>query len=156
MSLIRAIARPLLASSFILSGVERIRTADETAENLGFVLRPVANSLPAVDEKTVARVLGGVQVGAGILLGLGKCTRFSGLLLALTSGVNAAAEYGAADSSTPQARGWQRAQLLKNVSLFGAVLLAAVDSSGRKKLKPKAALEALPEAVLHKGSKAAA
>lgn len=131
MSLVRAIARPLLASSFIVGGIGRIRHADETAQNLGIVLRPVANALPKADEKLVARAIGGVQLGAGILLAVGKLPRFAGFLLAVTSTVNAAAEFGSADTTTAEGRRWQRTQLLKNVSLLGGVLLASVDTAGK-------------------------
>lgn len=131
MSLVRTIARPLLASSFIVAGIGRIRHADETAENLGIVLRPIANTLPNADEKKVARAVGGIQLGAGVLLALGKLPRFAGFLLTVTSTLNAAAEFGAADTSTAEGRRWQRNQLLKNISLLGGVLLASVDTAGK-------------------------
>ncbi|AJT41382.1 DoxX family protein [Psychromicrobium lacuslunae] len=131
MSFIRTIARPLLASTFIVAGVERIRHADETAHSLGAVLRPVANALPNADEKLLAKAFGGVQLGAGILLAAGKLPRFAGFLLTITSTLNTAAEFSAADTSTAEGRRWQRAQLLKNVSLLGGVLLASVDTAGK-------------------------
>lgn len=131
MSLVRTIARPLLASSFIVAGVERIRHADQTAQNLGIVLRPIANAVPNADEKIVARTIGGVQLVAGALLAIGKLPRFAGFLLTVTSTVNAAAEFGAADTATAAGRHWQRNQLLKNVSLLGGVLLASVDTDGK-------------------------
>lgn len=131
MSLVRTIARPLLASSFILAGVERIRHADQTVQNLGIVLRPIANAVPKADEKIVARTIGGVQLGAGILLAVGKLPRFAGFLLTVTSTLNAAAEFGAADTTTSEGRRWQRNQLMKNISLLGGVLLASVDTAGK-------------------------
>ncbi|NYE94851.1 putative membrane protein YphA (DoxX/SURF4 family) [Psychromicrobium silvestre] len=152
MSFIRTIARPLLASTFIVAGVERIRNADETAQSLGPVLRPLANALPNADEKLLARAVGGVQVGAGVLLAIGKLPRFAGLLLTVTSTLNTVAEFSAADTTSGEGRRWQRAQLLKNVSLLGGVLLASVDTAGKPGLAWRA--EHLTDSALKAGKKA--
>lgn len=149
MSIVRTFARPLLASSFIVAGFERIRQANETAEHLGGVLRPVANAVPQLDEKLLARAIGGVQLGAGTLLALGKFPRIAGFLLAMTSTLNTAAEFSAADTSTAEGRRWQRAQLLKNVSLTGGALLASVDTDGKPGLAWRA--EHLADAGRKKG-----
>lgn len=134
MSFVRTFARPLFASSFIAAGVERIRQADDTAQQLGGVLRPVANAVPQLNDKLLARTLGGVQLGAGALLALGKMPRLAGFLLAITSTLNSAAEFSAANTTTPEGRQWQRTQLLKNISLTGGVLLASVDTAGKPSL----------------------
>lgn len=131
MQIVRGIARPLLASSFIVSGVNQVRQADQTAESLSLVVKPVAQALPNVSEKNVARGLGAAQILAGALLALGKLPRLAGFVLTLTSGLKTVAEFSAADTSTPSARAHQRSQLLKNISLTGGVLLASVDTAGR-------------------------
>lgn len=136
MTLVRVIARPLLASSFVFSGVDRLRTAGATAPQLKPVLAGVTKVVPSAgaftsNEKLVGQVLGATQVGAALLLGIGRFSRVAALLLTVTATVNALVDYRAADASTPAAKKARRAQLLKHLSLIGAVLLAAVDTNGR-------------------------
>ncbi|KIA72479.1 DoxX family protein [Arthrobacter sp. MWB30] len=132
MSFIRFLARPMLASSFVVAGLDKLKNADDTAKQLSPVLRRASESLPfKADEKTLARVLGGAQLGAGALLGLGKLSRFAATVLALTSALNSYVEWRSADISTKEGRIARKAQLLKNISLTGGVLLASVDTEGR-------------------------
>ncbi|WP_028264791.1 DoxX family protein [Arthrobacter sp. MA-N2] len=135
MSLVRFLARPMLASSFVVAGLDKLKNADDTAQQLSPLLRRAAKSLPfPADEKLLARVIGGTQVGAGAMLALGKCSRFSATLLAGISVLNAFVEWRSADISTKEGRLGRRAQLLKNISLTGGVLLAAVDTAGKPSL----------------------
>ncbi|MBT1003079.1 DoxX family protein [Paenarthrobacter sp. DKR-5] len=132
MTVIRSLARPMLASSFIVAGADRLRKADETVAQLSPVLRRAADALPfPTNEKMLARVIGGTQIGAGALLSIGKFSRLSSCLLALTSALNTFVEYRSADITTKEGREHRRNQLLKNVALTGGVLLAAVDTAGR-------------------------
>ncbi|MBT8161071.1 MULTISPECIES: DoxX family protein [Arthrobacter] len=135
MSLVRFLARPMLASSFVIAGLDKLKNADDTAKQLSPLLRRAAETLPfATDEKMLARVIGGTQVGAGALLALGKCSRISATLLAGISALNTFVEYRSADISTKEGRIARRSRLLKNLSLTGGVLLAAVDTAGRPSL----------------------
>ncbi|WAP52773.1 DoxX family protein [Arthrobacter sp. ATA002] len=136
MSVVRLLARPLLATGFIAAGVDRLRDADQTAEQLRPTLNRVGGMVPSAsavsgNPQLVAKVLGATQVGAGALLALGKLPRLSGVLLAGTAVLNAVVEYKNADTDTPDERKARRAALLKNLSLIGAVLLVAVDTNGR-------------------------
>ncbi|MBT2513917.1 DoxX family protein [Arthrobacter sp. ISL-30] len=132
MSVIRFLARPMLASSFVVAGLDKLKNVDDTAQQLSPLLRRTSQALPfKTDEKMLARVIGGAQVGAGALLALGKFSRFSATVLALTSALNAYVEWRSADSATTEARTARRSRLLKNLSLGGGVLLAAVDTNGR-------------------------
>ncbi len=136
MTLVRVIARPLIASSFVFSGVDRLRTAGATAPQLKPVLAGVAKVVPSAaavtgHEKLVGQVLGATQVGAALLLGIGRFSRVAALLLTLTATVNTLVDYRSADASTAEGKKARRSQLLKNLSLIGAVLLATVDTNGR-------------------------
>ncbi|MFH5878022.1 DoxX family protein [Arthrobacter sp. NA-172] len=132
MSLVRFLARPMLASSFVIAGLNKLKNADDTAKQLSPLLRRASTSLPfPADEKMLARVIGGTQVGAGALLALGKYSRFSATLLAGISALNTFVEWRSADISTKEGRLARRAKLLKNISLTGGVLLAAVDTAGK-------------------------
>ena len=52
----------------------------------------------------------------------------------MTSALNTYVEWRSADISTKEGRNARRAQLLKNISLTGGVLLASVDTAGRPSL----------------------
>ncbi len=135
MSFVRFLARPMLASSFVLAGMDKLKNADDTAAQLSPLLRRAADSLPfQTDEKVLARVIGGTQIGAGVFFALGKSARLAATILAVVSALNAFVEWRSADISSTQARDARRKQLLKNVSLTGGVLLASVDTAGRPSL----------------------
>ena len=73
MSIVRLLARPLLATGFIAAGVDRLRDSDQTAEHLRPTLDRVGSMVPSAASITgnpalVAKVLGATQVGAGSLL----------------------------------------------------------------------------------------
>lgn len=136
MTIVRFVARPLLASSFIASGVDRLKNSANTAEQLRPVLERAGKTVPSAKPVTsnaemVAKVVSGTQIGAGVLLGIGKLSRFAATLLVASSALNAVVEYRSADGSSKEAKAQRRNQLLKNVSLIGAVLLAAVDTNGK-------------------------
>lgn len=136
MTIVRFVARPMLAATFVASGVDRLRNVQDTANQLQPALRQVQTMVPSAapvtgNEKLVAQVIGATQVGAGVLLGIGKFPRIAALLLAGTAAANALVEFNAADATSPESRRTRRNQLLKNVSLIGGVLLAAVDTNGR-------------------------
>ncbi|WP_125609574.1 DoxX family protein [Specibacter cremeus] len=132
MILIRALARPMLASSFILSGVTQLRHAEDTARQLAPVLGRVSAALPVqASEQTLARALGGAQIGAGALLAAGKFSRLAAVVLSATAALNAYVEYRSAGTDTREAKAHRRSQLAKNIGLAGGALLAAVDTAGR-------------------------
>lgn len=135
-TLVRVIARPLIASGFVFSGVDRLKNAGKTAPQLKPVLAGVTKVVPSAagitsNEKLVGQVLGATQIGAALLLGIGRFSRVAALLLTVTATVNTLVDYRSADASTPEGKKQRRATLLKNLSLVGAVLLATVDTNGR-------------------------
>lgn len=135
MSFVRFLARPMLASSFVLAGMDKLRNADDTATQLSPLLRRAAETLPfQTNEKVLARVLGGTQVGAGVCLALGKSARLAATVLAVISALNAYVEWRSADITSKEGRDARRKQLLKNVTLTGGVLLASVDTAGKPSL----------------------
>lgn len=132
MSIVRFIARPMLASGFVLAGMDKLRHADDTATRLSPLLSRAADALPfQTNEKALARVIAGAQVGAGALLAVGKFARLSATVLAVISAMNGYVEWRSADTTSKEARESRRKQLLKNVTLTGGVLLAAVDTAGK-------------------------
>ena len=87
----------------------------------------------AVQAKTeqAVRVNGAVQMAAGTLLALGRFPRLSALALAATLVPTTLAghRFWEADEETDQAQ--QRIHFLKNLSMFGGLLIAAADTAGR-------------------------
>lgn len=80
MSLVRRFARPLLAASFIVSGIDRLRDPEST-KHLAKGLEVASKTTPQLSalrgqEKLVGQVLAGSQVAAGTLFALGNLPRF--------------------------------------------------------------------------------
>ncbi|GGC87007.1 hypothetical protein GCM10011512_12410 [Tersicoccus solisilvae] len=139
MTLVRFFARPALAGTFVLSGIDRFKNAASQASSLQPViggLRSVAPQVAAYtrDEVTVTKVLGGVQAGAGALLAVGKVTRLASTVLVGTQAVNAWVEFTQAPADTAEEKAARRTQLLRNVGLAGGAALAAVDRNGKPSL----------------------
>lgn len=136
MSIVRFAARPLLAAGFVADGARRLRSVDATAEQLQPLLAAAQGAGGADDalagrSRTVARVAAGAQLGAGILLGLGRMPRLAATVLASTWALDTWLDHRAAPAGTDEEKASRRSALLRNLSMLGAVLLAAVDTSGR-------------------------
>ena len=138
MSLIRTLARPMLAGPFVLGGVTRLRTPETTAAHLRPLLTRAARAarkLPALQTladrpELLARALGGVQIGAGALLALGRAPRLSASLIVASQALTLAA-----DTPSPQAPRMEKAaSLVTQLGLTGGALLASVDTAGKPSL----------------------
>jgi len=132
MSLLRRVARPMLASMFVLGGVDAVRTPRPKVGAAEDVAPPVAARIPGLqdqDTETLVRINGGVQVAGGTLLALGRFPRLSALALAASLVPTTLAghrfwEHEGAD------RQQQMLHFFKNVSMLGGLLLASVDTEG--------------------------
>jgi putative oxidoreductase len=128
----RTLIRPLLASAFIVGGVQTFRSpkgAIPAAEEIGV---PIAErvGLPT-DPETLVKINACVQVGAGSLLALGFFPRASALALACSLVPTSIAGHRFWEETDPAKRATQRMQLLKNASMLGGLLSAALDTGGR-------------------------
>src|ERR1700722_8498845 len=86
MTVLRALARPMLASVFIVQGYNTLREPERVASKAEPVVRLLAERVPAVPVKTdqAVRLNGAIQLAAGSLLALGRLPRLSALVLAAT------------------------------------------------------------------------
>ena len=139
MTIAQRLARPLLASSIIASGVEQLRNPQAAAASLEPALAQATSMNPSLSIVTenpdlVARLIGGIQVGSGALLALGKLPRFAAILLGATQTVTAAVEYMSAPADTDAEKQARNNTLLKNVSILGGVVYASVDRGGKPSL----------------------
>jgi putative oxidoreductase len=137
MTVLRALARPMMASIFVVQGFDTLRHPEKVAPRAEPVVRPLAERFPAaVPAKTedAVRLNGAVQMAAGTLLALGRFPRLSALVLAATLVPTTAAghRFWEAEDDADQAQ--QRVHFLKNLSMFGGLLIAAADTSGQPSL----------------------
>lgn len=85
---VRALARPLLASVFVVDGIDALRHPEKHAamlEPYGSALDKAAETVPGVPSRrtTLVRVCGGASVAAGLLLAIGKAPRLAAATLAV-------------------------------------------------------------------------
>ena len=135
MSLIRTLARPMLASMFVAGGIDEIRNAVALAPAAHPVTERVAPVIasrvpPAVplpqDTAGWVRVDGALKTVAGLALATGRGPRLAALVLAASLAPTTTAHPFWRETD-PAAKAQQRTQFLKNVSMMGGLLIAAVD-----------------------------
>ncbi|WP_031087326.1 DoxX family protein [Streptomyces sp. NRRL WC-3549] len=136
MSLLRIVGRPLLASMFIAGGVNSVRRPQDVAELSEPVVRPVADRVAVLPDRTeqLVRLNGAVQVVSGVLLGLGRCPRLSALALAATVVPTTLAAHRFWEVEDASDRAQQSIHFLKNLSMLGGLLIAADDTGSAPSL----------------------
>ena len=136
--LVRRIARPLLASSFIWGGIDTLRNPQSRVPGA----RPVVEAVTAQADKQLpvqvprdveqwVKIDAGVKVGAGVLFALGKLPRLSALLLCGSIVPTTLAGHRFWEHEDPKERFGQLSHFLKNLGLLGGLLIAAVDTEGK-------------------------
>lgn len=136
--LIRRIARPMLAAVFVAGGVDALRNpaprvkaaAPLVAKGEQVLPNDITDKVPT-DPDTLVKVNAGVQIGGGLLLATGKLPRLASLALAGSLVPTTLAGHAFWEESDAGAKAAQRTQFLKNVSLLGGLLIAAVDTQGK-------------------------
>ena len=138
--LIRRIARPMLATTFITRGVEAMRSpkpaADatrSTLEGLSKLPDPVGANVPT-NAETVAKVTAGVQIGAGLLLAAGRLPRLSSAALAVSVVPGSLGGHAFWNENDPVRKAAERKALFADVGLIGGLIIASVDTEGKPSL----------------------
>jgi uncharacterized membrane protein YphA (DoxX/SURF4 family) len=133
MTLVRLIAHPLLASTFVSAGASAVRKPQGLAERADPVTGPIARAVPYLPDDPVqlVRINGAVQVGAGLMLATGRLPRLSALVLAGSLVPTTLAGHPFWQVEDPMERRAARTQFLKNLGLLGGLLLAVVDTEGK-------------------------
>jgi putative oxidoreductase len=134
MIVVRRIARPMLASMFVVGGLDSFRNPKPKVPVADDVAQPVADAIPVDlpdDTEQLVKINGAVQVAAGVLLALGRFPRLSAVVLAGTLVPTTAAGHRFWEAEDEENRSMQMVHFLKNVSMFGGLLIAAVDTEGK-------------------------
>jgi uncharacterized membrane protein YphA (DoxX/SURF4 family) len=139
MTVSRRIARPMIASMFVVGGVNALRNAPAYAEKAKVVtdrLVPLAKRVAPEapipeDPVTLVRVNGAIHVAAGVALATGHFPRLASTALAATLVPTTLAGHQFWNESDPAQKANHRVHFFKNVSMLGGLLLAAVDTEGK-------------------------
>ena len=139
MTVSRRIARPMLASMFLVGGISALKNAPKLAPKASDVterLMPlVKKALPTApipeDPLTLVRLNAALQIGAGAALATGRAPRLSSSVLALSLVPTTVAGHRFWAESDPTQKANQRLHFFKNISMFGGLLIAAGDTDGK-------------------------
>ena len=139
MTITRLLARPMLASTFLVGGANALRNAPALAAKA----RPVTQKLTPLADKAVpqapipsdpvmlVRLNAVAQIGAGLALATGRLPRLSALVLAASLVPTTAAGHRFWEEEDPAQRSNQRIHFFKNVSMLGGLMIAGLDTEGR-------------------------
>lgn len=139
MTISRLLARPMIASTFVVGAVGALRNAQAHAQRAAPVtekLTPLAErALPQApiptEPVTLVRINAVAQLGAAAMLATGRAPRLSAAVLAASLVPTTAAGHRFWEEEDPTQRKNQRIHFFKNVSLLGGLVLAAVDTEGK-------------------------
>jgi putative oxidoreductase len=139
MTVTRLLARPMLASMFVVGGINALKNADALATRA----KPVADKIvPRVQRlapqvpiptntTTLVRLNAGAQVLAGAALATGRAPRLASAALAATLVPTTLAGHRFWEETDPAVKANQKVHFFKNVSMFGGLLIAGVDTDGK-------------------------
>ncbi|GAA4346137.1 DoxX family protein [Angustibacter luteus] len=139
MSVVRRIARPLLALTFVDGGWDSFRHPAEKAKKAAPVLEKVAPVLGLPnDPEMLVRANGLAMMGAGVLFATNRAPRTSALVLAATLVPTTVAGHPFWEADDPATKRQQRLHFFKNLGMLGGLLLAIVDTEGKPGLSWRA------------------
>lgn len=138
----RSIARPLLSCVFVVQGLNAVRNpeplvprakpvADRIVPLVKKVAPPQIGDHVPEDTKNLVRLNGAAQVVGGLALATGNARRLGATLLAASLVPTTLAGHRWWEIEDPTLRNQQRIHFMKNLSLFGGLMLAAVDTEGQ-------------------------
>ena len=136
--LVRRIARPLLASSFVYGGIDTLRNPQSRVPGakpvVGQIAKTADKQLPVQVPRDVQQWVqadAAIKVAAGSLFALNKFPRLTALVLSASIVPTTLAGHRFWEHEDPTERFGQISNFLKNTGLLGGLLLAAVDTEGK-------------------------
>lgn len=135
MTLLRTVARPMLASMFVYGGVNSLRHAKAMAPKAEPVAKALGNVAPQAQTSptNLVRINGAVHVVAGVALATGHLPRISSFVLAGSLVPTTVVGHQFWNEADPQSRQNQAIHFTKNLSLIGGLLMATLDPDPHKK-----------------------
>ena len=137
MTVSRLIARPMLASIFLVGAAAALKNTSASAGKAA----PVADKVVPLVKKagvplpenpeTLVRINAGVQVAAALALATGRAPRLSAAVLAASLVPTTAAGHRFWEVDDKAQRSQQQLHFFKNVSLVGGLIIAAGDTDGK-------------------------
>jgi len=134
MPIIRAVARPLLAATFIMGGIDALRRSKAKVPAADKVVGPLTQGGAPMSTQQMVLADAAVKVLAGSTLALGKAPRLSSVALAASLVPTTVAGHRFWEEQDPAQRAQQRLHFVKNASILGGLILAAVDTEGKPSL----------------------
>ncbi|WP_309647569.1 DoxX family protein [Nocardioides sp.] len=139
MTVSRLIARPMLASIFVVGGVAALRNAPALASKAAPVTdkivpaaKKAAPSLPLTeDPATLVRINAVAQIVAAGALATGRAPRLSAAVLAASLVPTTVAGHRFWEVDDAQTKSQQQLHFFKNVSIVGGLVIAAGDTDGK-------------------------
>jgi putative oxidoreductase len=139
MTVVRRIARPMMAAFFVTNGLDILRHPANPAKAAAPMVHSLSGPLNLPDDpELLVRANGATMMAAGTMLGLGRFPRVAALALAATLLPTTYVAHAFWTVDDPAERAQQKTQFLKNVGLLGGVLLASVDTAGQPGLAYRA------------------
>ncbi|HYN66823.1 MAG TPA: DoxX family protein [Ornithinibacter sp.] len=139
MTLVRRVARPMLAAMFVVGGLDQLKHPGRKVDTARPLVEKVGPAIGLPDDpELLVRANGVAMVGAGSLLALGRLPRLASTVLAATLVPTTVAAHSFWQEQDPEVRARQKVQFLKNLGLLGGLLLAAVDTQGKPGLAYRA------------------
>ena len=134
MTIVRRLARPLIAASFISGGIDTLRNPKPKVPAADKVVGDVPPKLPSFIKNTedLVKVDAVAKIVGGLLLAFGKFPRPAALGLAASLIPTTLAGHRFSEGTDPTAA--RQTHFLKNASIVGGLLLAAVDAEGKPSL----------------------
>ena len=151
MNPIRAVARPMLASMFVMGGIDSLRNPTDKAPTVDQVAEPIGDAVPQVremDNADLVRATGAAKVVGGSLLAIGKLPRLASSVLAATLVPTTLAAHRFWEEDDPAQKTNQQIHFFKNVSMLGGLMIAAMDTEGQPSMAWRAS-----HAVEHAGQR---
>ncbi len=167
MTISRRLTDSLLASIFIAQGWNAVREPSAAVDVAPIDGDLGAEALPAATETAVSsvRINGAVQIAGGALLAVGKFRRLATLALIGSLAPATYAGIQAWREGDENLRAEQRTELLKNVGLLGALVLAGLDREAasirrwgkrRRNSDVTTVMGHLPDGIVHPSTSKAA
>jgi putative oxidoreductase len=128
---IRRLARPLLAATFIAEGVDALRNPGPHVQ--------LAEGAGLSEAEKLVKVNAATKVGGGALLALNKLPRLSALALAASLVPTSAVRNAFWSESDPDVKARKQQGFITDLGLLGGLLVATADTGGRESVPHAAA-----------------